>query len=226
MLGRVLSHDSSMTETESVAGRLGTRVALPRGRAVVGGLLVAMAAVGLLLAHQAATRHHVTSWLIARRPIPAGTHIRDSDVSFAPMELYSGTAQRAFRSPTGLIGATARTDIAAGELLQRSDLGSRRSASGPLRRLTLDLTPAQALDGSISGGDRVDIVSSGDDAGTTSVIAHRVLVEAVRHPSGGLGSSDSVRLTLVVANEKTAQSVIDGALHGKITLLTGAGHGG
>jgi hypothetical protein len=92
--------------------------------------------------------------------------------------------------------------------------------------LTLDLTPAQAVDGSVASGDRVDIVSSGDDAGTTKVIAHRVLVVSVRHPTGGLGSSDSVRLTLVVGSEKTAESVIDGELHGKITLLTGADNGG
>jgi hypothetical protein len=225
-LGRGLAHDASMTEPDRSAGRLGTRVALPRGRAVVGGLLVALAAVGLLLAHQAATRHQVTNWLVARHPIQAGARIRSTDVAFAPMDLYSGTAERAFRSSVGVLGATAKTDMATGELVQRSDVGSRRTATGPARRLTLDLTPAQALDGSVVGGDRVDIVSSGDDPGTTKVIAHRVLVVSVRHPTAGLGSTDAVRLTLVVDNEATAGAVIDGALHGKVTLLTGAGNGG
>jgi hypothetical protein len=215
-----------MKDPDRSAGRLGTRVALPRGRAVVGGLLVALAAIGLLLAHQAATRQQVTSWLVARHTIAAGARIRSTDVAFAPMDLYRGTAQRAFHTSGGVLGATAKTEVAAGELLQRSDIGSRRTATGPARRLTLDLTPSQALDGSVVGGDRVDIVSSGDDPGTTKVIAHRVLVVSVRHPSAGLGSTDAVRLTLVVNDEATASAVIDGALHGKVTLLTGAGNGG
>jgi Flp pilus assembly protein CpaB len=226
MLGRAPLHDGSMADPDRIAGRLGTRAALPRGRAVVGGLLVALAGIGLLLAHQAATHRQVTSWLIARHDIQAGARIGNADVAFAPMDLYSGTEHEAFRTPRGVVGATARTDIAAGELLQRGAIGSGHAVSGPARRLTLDLTPAQALDGSLVSGDRVDIVSSGDDPGTTSVIAHRVLVVSVRHPTAGLGSNDEVRLTLVVSDETVAKSVIDGALHGKITLLSGAGDGG
>jgi Flp pilus assembly protein CpaB len=227
MLGRVLSQDGAGTDTEPTAGRLGTRVALPRGRAVVGGLLVALAAVGLLLAHQAATRRHATDYLVARHSIPAGSHIRSADLAFAPMDLYAGTAAHAFRTSAAVLGSTATTDIGSGELIQRSAVGSRRAVtSGPARRLTLDLDPARALDGSVVAGDRVDIIGSGDDADTTSVIARRVLVVAIRHPSEGLGSSDTTRLTLVVASEGVARDVIDASLHGKIALVTGAGHGG
>ena len=193
---------------------------------MVGGLLVALAAVGLLLAHQAATERHETQFLVARRAIEAGRRIRRADLAFAPMDLFSGSAAQSFRTPNGVVGATARVDIPAGELLQRSTVGARQHTSGPPRRLTIDLPPAQALDGSIEAGDRVDIVGSGDSADSTALIARRVRVVTVRHPSAGLGSTDTVRLTLIVADEQVAQAVIDGALHGKLALLMGAGDGG
>ncbi len=214
-------HERWSDPSES-AGRLGTRAALPRGRAVLGGLLVAVAAIGILLAHQAATRRHDTRYLIAARTVHAGKAVRSADLAYAPMSLYGPTAAQAFRTPSGVVGKVARVDIASGQLVEAADVTSNRVQSGPARRLTLDLPPAQALDGSIVAGDRVDLFGTGDAAGTTALLVRHAVISAVSRPGGGLGSGDTLRVTLVVKDEQLAQSVIDAAQHGKLTLVAEA----
>jgi len=61
-----------MATGEQSAGRIGVRASLPRGRAVVGGLLIATAAMGVFLAHDAATRTDQRRWVVARSDIAMG----------------------------------------------------------------------------------------------------------------------------------------------------------
>ena len=65
--------------------RLRQAVQLPTGRAIVGGLLVAVSGLGIFAAHRAATVPDSTNWLIVRRPVAAGATISVDDLALAPM---------------------------------------------------------------------------------------------------------------------------------------------
>ena len=200
----------------------GGATSLPRGRAVVGGLLVAMSAVALLVAHDAATQQDQRHWLVARSDIQIGHRVTAEDLGLAPMDLGTLASQHAFDDPGRVIGRVARHTIASGELVQASAIGAPGVGSGPGRRLTLELTPAQALDGVLAPGDPVDVVGTGDDAGSTAVIAADATVLEVGHRDESLGSTDRVRISIVVADEKTATAVIDAAAHGNVSLIAAA----
>jgi len=200
---------------------------LPSGRAVVGALLVTISGLGLYAANRAATAPPTTKWLVARHDIPAGHRIVAADLGLAAMRLIDETAGVAYSDPAGVIGHLAVSAIAADELIQHSDIATRRAASGEGRRLTLDLSASQALDGDLAPGDLVDIAATGADPGSTQVIVADALVSAV--DSGdrvGVGSRGGVRVTIVVASTDAAQVVIDSAEHGKVNLLAAAGTGG
>lgn len=200
------------------AGRLGVPP-LPRGRAVAGGALVALSAVGLLAAHRAATTSDLHSYLVVRDAVVAGERIDAADLALAPMDLDPSTAPRAFRSGDLVVGRTARTDLVPGELVQRSDVG-RPAATGPARRLGLLLPPERALGGDVDDGDRIDVVrASAEDA---VVVAAGALVRAVATEPGTLGSSADVRLTIVVADETQAAAVLSAAAAGEVALTAAA----
>ena len=105
------------TVPERPGRRLGTRAALPRGRAVVGALLIAASAIGLLLAHRAATTPDRQHWLVATDDIELGQRIDADDLALAPMELAAATADRAFSSGDDVVGHLARTPLTAGDLV-------------------------------------------------------------------------------------------------------------
>ena len=130
---------SAPASRQATARTLGGRSALPRGRAVLGALLVAVSAVGLLVAHQAATRTDEQLWLVATHDVAFGARITSDDLTLAPMHLYSTTASRAFRDGHGVVGRIARSPIAAGDLVQRGAVQPTETPSGPARRRPLRL---------------------------------------------------------------------------------------
>lgn len=205
-----------MSSRERVTGRLGARSALPRGRAVVGGLLIAATAVGVLLAHDAAVSTDRRQWLVATQPIAVGQRIEPEALGFASMDLPAATSARAFSDGDAVVGKVAAQPIAPGELLQRSAVGRSRS-DGPARRLTLAVTSAQALGGDLRSGDRVDVVAASRDS--AAVIARDAMVRSISAPERGLGGAGKVSLTIVVADEATAADVLAAAARDEVALI-------
>lgn len=213
---------------EGTSGERSTRrrtlrhVSLPGGRALLGGLLVAVSAVGLVAAQRGGDEPAGAKVLIARRPIAAGATIVSGDLGWVSMSLYDGTARHAFRAPEQLLGRAVSVPIAADELISSAMLAPKDPATG--RRVSIELTSAGALGGSLHAGDRVDVVASGDSAATTAVIARDALVAAAPdgESEGGIGGNDHVGVTLVVADEATAVAVLDAAASSKVALIGAA----
>ena len=80
---------------------------------------------------------------------------------------------------------------------------------GANRQVTLALPTGRALGGEVADGQVVDLLATGDLAGSTTVIARRALVTGV-DASGAesIGSTDEVRLTLVLPDEEAALAVV------------------
>lgn len=208
-----------MATGEQSAGRIGVRASLPRGRAVVGGLLIATAAMGVFLAHDAATRTDQRRWVVARSDIAMGQRIEAGDLGLAPMQLAVDTAAHAFGEGDAVVGRTAAQPIAAGELVQHSALGRATAGDGPQRRLTVALPLARALGGDLRNGDHVDVVAASRDA--ASVVARHAMVAGVETASRSIGASGDVAVNLVVDDEATATEVLAAAARDEVALIAG-----
>ena len=205
-----------MATGEQAAGVLGVRSALPRGRAVLGGLLVALSAVGLMMAHGAATRTDRRTWLVATADIAQGEEIEAAALGLAPMELADATARRAYGNGDDVVGRVATSAIHAGDLIQRGHVSRDEPDSGPRRRLTVAMSGARALGGDLRPGDRVEVVAA--NAEGSSVIA-RAMVSAVTAPRSGLGAGDELSVTLVVDDEATAGTVLAASARDEVALI-------
>lgn len=196
-------------------------LSLPNGRALTGGLLIALSALGLYSAWRSASAGPTQQRLVAVRDIGPGAVIGADDLGLAQVDLYPGTDRRSFADADQLIGRRALIGIRRDELVQRSMVatpaGSEQAVS---RRITIELSAAAALDGRVESGERIDVVSTDDRSGETRVVAEDVMVES--RPTADdstIGGSGSVRLTLLVPDETTALAVIDAAQTAKVSLI-------
>ena len=197
---------------------------LPTGRAIVGGLLVAVSGLGIFAAHRAATVPDRTNWLIIRRPVAAGATIGPDDLALAPMSLAADTRRRAVTDPGDVIGRVALVPLSNGDLVLRSTTApSAAGAATSGRRVGLSLDPADALGGAVDVGDRVDVVAVPSAGGTAEVIVRGALVGAVDGGAdgdrGGVGGSDGLRLILEVPDEDSARRVIEAHAADGVTLI-------
>lgn len=222
-------HDSAPRTGEDPAERGAARSVprqrhLPSGRAVIGGLLVTVAGLGVFAAHQAGTAAPETPYLIAVRTVPAGRAITADDLGLAPMRLVEQTARRAISEPDEVIGRIALVGLNDGDLISAGSIGAGTlGASAPSRRVAIELDRAQALDSNVAVGDAVDVLMTpppGNSDPTSKVIVRQALVENVSGADDTtVGSSGKVRLSVVVPDEAAAIRLVDAYSAGRIHLI-------
>ena len=205
---------------EDESRRIGPRIGLPTGRALVGGLLVALSVIGIFAAHRAATADRRVDYLIVAHDVAGGARLRAEDLALAPMDLYVGTRGRAITNPNDVIGRVAVSPLHEGDLLLRSSTIAAADAATTSRRVGLSLDAADALGGEVSVGDRVDLVSVPRSEGPAQVIVRGAVVTAVGGTAdAGVGSAEHVRLNLDVATEEDARLVVEAHARGGVTLV-------
>jgi len=204
------------------------RRGLPGGRAVVGGFLVAVAAVGIFAAVSGAGRGPDTSYVVAARALRPGEIVTAADVRQVAIELPSEVAQRSFRQPGQLVGAVVLAPLEEGELIQASSLGDAGEDAVPT--VAVSIAAADGFDGGLRPGDRVDVyVSFGSAIGSsTRLIVPNATVTDGSVGDGTVGEAGQVTVTLAVPEPKDRLELINGAHAGKLTLvrITGTGEGG
>ena len=202
---------------------LARRSALPNGRALVGGLLVVVAVLGLFGAYRAATTVHTTDYLIVRRDVAAGRRIAAGDLALAPMVLYRGAATQAFTRPDDVIGKVALVPLSNGSLVERGHL-AEAALPDHGRRVALELEPAQALNGRLSPGDRVDVIATSTGDAPAATIERDALVSELDGLTddaqlGVGGSGQRLTVTLVVPDQDAARRLVEARAHGTVTLV-------
>src|SRR5262245_37850210 len=99
---------------------------LPGARALLGGVLITVAAVATFASWQhtsGAPRH---AYAVATTGLDPGDPVTAEAVRFVAIDLPSGVARAAFAHPADLEGRVTLAPIAAGELLQRGSLSDQR----------------------------------------------------------------------------------------------------
>lgn len=194
---------------------------LPTGRALVGGVLVATAIAGVLVAHDAAADPPSDRVLIMTRDVAAGSVVTDADLGSVPADLPPGTSAVSVDDVDDVVGRAARQELHEMDLVRAGDLfEAGRFADGPGTEVALELSPARALHGTLRAGDRVDVLSTDPDGRGTVTIATDVAVAAVADDdqAGGIGAAGTVTVRLGLPDQATAEIVTDAAVRTDVTL--------
>ncbi len=194
------------------------RRGLPNGRAVTGGLLVAVAAVGLFAGWRAATAGPSTGYVVAATDIPIGNRITADQLAVRRMDLPDALAGRAFTEPDTLVGAVAVAPLSADELIQRSGVVAGESEGSFEVPLPL---PAEELPGSLLPGDSVNVLATYTDQGgyTIEVVLDALVTRVSSDTSDGLTTSGTRTITLALKSRADVLAVIHGLRAGQLTLV-------
>jgi Flp pilus assembly protein CpaB len=203
---------------------LARRSSLPAGRAVVGGFLIALSALGIFAAYSRATAGPTATYVVARHDIPVGARLTGADLTTLPMDLPAVVADTAvFTDERRLVGATTIGPIRRGELVQAGAVLDKRSAENDVE-VSFEIDSARALAGALRSGDRVDLHATfgvGGDTYTVSVVKQALVLATSRR--GGVGGSASEVITLAVRNDDEALAVTHAVNAGEVTLVRTTG---
>ncbi|WP_436792652.1 SAF domain-containing protein [Actinospongicola halichondriae] len=199
--------------------RVERRVGLPSGRAVLGGLLMALAAVGTFVAYANATADDTIDVLIASRALRVGDTITAADIELVAVELPDGV-RGLFGDPQAATGRQMVAAVDEGEFLQASATVVPVDGDEALE-IAVSLPGNRAVSG-LRAGERVDIFStwSGD---VTELIAVDARVLDFSGDSGVLSTgSDQVVVRLALADFSQVEAIVHAQAAGDITMIRSA----
>jgi Flp pilus assembly protein CpaB len=210
---------ASLPGVSGPARPLARRRELPDSRAVVGGLLVALAGLGTFAAASNSTARAGVVTVVAARDLPVGAALRADDLRTIEVDLPASVRTATFRDPAPLVGAMTLAPLGAGELLQARGL---QSSGGLVPQVSFAIDRPRALNGAVRAGERVDVLATyGDGADAyTVVVAAAVPVGDVADAGA---SSDQVVVTLAIDDPAILLAVTTAVRTGAVTLArTGA----
>ncbi|MGH9154322.1 MAG: SAF domain-containing protein, partial [Acidimicrobiales bacterium] len=186
------------TDTSGPPPPVRRRRPLPGGRAVVGGFLVSLSAVGIFAGYRQATADDTRTYVVASSDLAVGHRIAAGDLDVVRLELPLPLRRLAYRDPGALEGATVLGPVGRGELLQSSDILVGDGPVGGGREISFAVEAARAVDGQLRTGELIDVLAtfgSGADAYTV-VVARRARIADRSDPVGGLTGTGEQVVTL------------------------------
>jgi len=174
--------------------------ALPSGRAVVGGFLVAAAVVGVVAVATGRSETPADRYASVRVDVDAGEVLHPDDLELVPLDLPDAQRAVSYTDLSVLDGATALAPLAAGQLVQSSDVAKPPGGPG-LASVSLPVEPARALDGELRRGDRVDVIATSTEGGgpsTRTVTAGALVIDVVEQGGSGLAGPTALSVELAV----------------------------
>ncbi len=199
----------------------GPRRGLPTGRALVGGLLVTIAAVLVFSAYAGAQSRPSTSVVVAGRDLDPGDRLTAADLEVRTIDVPADVADRTFADTQALLGAAVLGPVAEGELVQEGAVRLTASPDGNAQpEFSFPVDRERALSGDLQAGESVDLLAtfgSGSDA-TTEVVARGArLLHVQETRNGTLGSSGRLVLTVGLGSE---DEVVDVAHASQVATIT------
>lgn len=213
-----------MTDVQQPVLRVKKR--LPSGRAVLGGLLVSLAVVGVLIASRVGEDATFQDVVIARQELAPGTVIEPGHIEQVRMRL-ANEADFVVSSSDSIIGSVVLGPVGTNEFLQVSNI----AAGGPdtlpsgLAEVSIEIEPSRAP-ARIASGELVSLLATyeDNDGSRTSLIADRVVVLSYDNGSVDDFSSGDTVLRLGVSSGDVASAIVTAAITGDVSVvgITGA----
>jgi Flp pilus assembly protein CpaB len=188
----------------------------------VGGFLVAVAAVIVFAASLAAASNPGESWVVAARPLSAGTVLGPGDLTSATMRLSHDAAALAFRQAATVEGRMLAVTLPAGGLIQAPVLTSSNQAPA-LRPVNVAVDPVSLA--GLSPGQPVDLLATqgtGSSASVAVVMRGATLMAVAQSSSSLLSPGGSGQVTIGVTTLAEVEAVVQAAHSGTITLVAAA----
>lgn len=198
-----------------------TKFAAPPKRAVAGGALIAIAALGIFSAHRASGSEPSSRFVVAVHEIPAGTTLQREDLGSIAIDVPEGVSAIDAEDATKLIGRVSAGRIAALEMVSEQDFLPKNHFRRPGSvRLALDLPASRAMQGVVAAGDAVSVLSTDSTGSGTAVLTTDAMVESIE-TSGreSIGMSGSVRVVLSVTGSELAAEIVDAAVRSDVSLV-------
>lgn len=199
VVAAVEESDGASTAGSTITPRRG----LPTGRAVVGALLITVAAVGSFALASGGEKGPTTSFLVVVRPVRAGEPITSGDLELAPLELTERVAATAVAASVDVDETVALRDLRPGQLLSIHDVAvashAGGAALGPVHELSFPV-PLQRIDRGLVPGDRVTVLATlrVDDAVQTIVAVEDAVVLSWDTSRDTIGAASAGVLTLAL----------------------------
>lgn len=186
---------------------------------MIGGLLMAVAAVGTFVAWQQAAGGPESSYVVAARAIPPGQRLAPDDFQLAPMTLDRAAAAGAFSDVEAVTGRVSLGPIGQGELVQSAQVSDvPYGDAGSLVEVSFALPRDRAVDGRLRSGDRVDVfVTDGDR--THAVLEHVPVVMATDAASSSAVPTGDVMVTVGLEDPADRGDLIHAVRVGEVTLV-------
>lgn len=202
------------------------RRALPGGRAVVGGLLVAASAVGVFAAHGAADDGPSAAYVALTRDVAPGEVLMPADLELVPLDLPAAQRGNSFTDPSVLVGTVVLGGMKDGQLVQSSDVAEVEGA-GELAQISVAVEGGAAMNGDrrfLRPGERVAVIVTFDRGGevTTETVSREAIVVDVLAPERSLGADGALTVVLAVPPDEL-EAVAGAAASGAITLARTTG---
>ena len=190
---------------------------------MVGGLLVAAAAVGLFSLSTSAGSGPRQSYVVVQHPVAPGARLAEADLRRVPLDLPPELERHAFKEVRTLVGATVVAPLAAGDLVQASAVVAKPSEPAS-REVTFGVAP-QTLAANLEQGERIDVVAtygSGADA-YSSVVLRQALVVGLDRGRDRVGGSDEATITVAVEDPDDAVALAHAVQLAKLTVVRATG---
>lgn len=213
-----------MTDTQQPLLR--ARRKLPSGRAVLGGLLITLAVLGVLLAGRLGDDATFQDVVVAREDLAPGTVIEAEHVAQIRLRLDE-SADWVASSVDEVIGSVLLGPVGRLEFVQRSNVSETASGSVPsgLAEVSIAIEPERAP-ATLASGELVSVLATFDDDGdsVTRLIADRVVVLSFTDGQTDFSQTDTV-LRLGLSDGQVASAIVNAAQSGEISIIgvTGAG---
>jgi Flp pilus assembly protein CpaB len=197
---------------------------LPAGRAVVGGLLVALSIVGALMLSGAGSEPAGIDVVVASAAVRPGDALGPSVLRVERLSLPDALVGGTFADPAELEGTVARSNLEDGELLQAGDVlqgTAAQRAVAPAREFSLALDASRVGGGRLESGDVVDVLATygtGADAFTIVVLRDARVVDA-RSIDDSIGSSRGLTVTLALDDRADTVALAHAVDVGQLTVV-------
>lgn len=196
--------------TATRAGTLRPPTRLATGRAALGALFVAVAALGVFAAWSAASAPPTSRYLVVAEDLPVGTTVVASDLGWAVAEVPDAVADRLFDDVDEVVGSVTVAPLSTGDPLTATAVVPAATAPEGAAEVALTLDRARAVAGDLDPGERVDVIATygtGTEA-WSEVLAPGATVVAVGDATDpGLGSSGQVVVTVAIGSDRVIAAV-------------------
>ncbi len=207
--------------------RLAGPRARPSGRAVVGGLLVALAMVITFAAASHPPGRPRATVVVVRRAVLLGSRLQAADLAIERVDLPAPLAGQTYGSIDQAVGLVTLGPLQPGDLLQHSTVARAEVAPG-LHELSFAVDRDQALDGDLVPGQTVDLLATygtGQSAETVVVARQVRLIDVDDHSQTSLASTGKLVVTVALATDAQVLAATHASQVGAVTLARSDGSG-